>query len=389
MSQNFPTDAGVLITPGAYARYNVVSQNNGIATTGILMLVGEADAGPDFTEEEDIASNIYGPGQIGDVKAKYRSGRLVDAFNSGAVSANDPQIQGAPAGFILVKTNPSTKAAATLVNFADTAYATLQDRSWGKPGNQISYEVTEKIAETVPSTGAFAFALPLDTINISVRVNGLAVATLALTSGETPTAFAAALGGLTGIDTSGGAIVNCLTSTTGNISATVISGKKVQFDRTIAFDHLPAVGDTLYVAATAGIAVTSATNGGSYIVYAVPSSTQILAEKVLNITGTPGQNTTPLGSGAVAIVGTSDIVGYGAITATLIETLDPIDGYGKNLQINQLTTGTDILSSVCHVNGTSGAEVVDWISSTATPHLIVSASEYVATLTESRASDNI
>jgi len=114
MSQNFPTDAGVLITPGGYARYNVVAQNNGIATTGIVMLVGEADAGPDYSQEDDLASNIFGPGQIGDVKAKYKTGRLVDAFNMGTVPANDTNIQGAPSGFILVKTNPSTKASSML-----------------------------------------------------------------------------------------------------------------------------------------------------------------------------------------------------------------------------------------------------------------------------------
>jgi hypothetical protein len=389
MSQNFPTDAGVLITPGAYARYNVVQQNTGIATTGIIMLVGEADAGPDFTQEADLASTVFGPGQIGDVKAKYKTGRLVDAFNSGAVPANDPQIQGAPAGFILVKTNPSRKASAVLSNFGNTAYATLQDRSWGKAGNQISYEVTAKTAESGPTTGSFAFALAIATTDISVRVNGGATQTLTIAAAETPTTFASALGGLTGVDTSGGAAIAMLTGTTGTIAATVITGKKVQFDRSVAWDHLPAVGDTLYVASTAGIAVVSATNGGSYIVYAVPTDKQILAEKVLDITGTPGQNTTPLGATATAIVGTSDVVGYGAITATLIETLDPIDGYGKNLQINELETGTDLLSALCHVNGTSGAEVVDWISNDEAPHLIVSDAEYVATLTEARASDNV
>jgi hypothetical protein len=390
MSQNFPTDAGVLITPGGYARYNVVAQNTGIATTGIVMLVGEADAGPDFTQEQDLASNIFGPGQVGDVKAKYKSGRLVDAFNAGTVPANDTNIQGAPSGFILVKTNPSTKAAATLAHWDDSDYATLQDRSWGKLGNLISFEVEAKVGEVVPTTGAFTFLLAIASTNISVRVNGGAAQTLTIAALETPAAFASALGGLTGVDTTGGAAITLITSAAGSdtLALTVLTGNKVQIDRSIAFDNLPAAGDTLYIPAGSVIEGATNKNPGSYIVTGA-SSSQILATKLLDATGGPAALTPPENVSAIDIAATTDVQAWGAITANLVESVDPIDGYGKNLQIDELTSGTGIFSTLCYTLGIAGPTAVTWISKALSPKIIVSGAEYIATMTESRQVDNV
>src|SRR4051812_22045485 len=134
MPQKFATASGVLKIPGAYPEYNVVQPQTGVSTTGVCVIAGEADGGPDFTLESDIASNIYGPNQIGSIIAKYKSGRIVDAFNGVAVPANDPQITGAPQAIVVVKTNASAKASAGLDHWDASDYATIQDRNYGKPG---------------------------------------------------------------------------------------------------------------------------------------------------------------------------------------------------------------------------------------------------------------
>lgn len=388
MSQNFPTDAGVLITPGAYARYNVVSQNNGIATTGVVMLVGEADAGPDFTQESDLAATIFGPGQIGDVKAKYVSGRLVDAFNSGAVPANDVQIQGAPAGFILVKTNPSTKAVANLVKFDDSTYSQLQDRSFGKLGNLISFDVNAKTEEVVPTTGPFAFLLAIASTNIDVRVNGGAAQPLTIAALESPAAFVSGLTGLTGLSATGGDDLGVMTTTTGTLALTVIAGNKVQIDRSVAFEALPPAGSTLFIPDSTPLSSIATNNAGSYIVTG-SSASQILATKLLDTSGAPDALTPPTTQGAIAIVDAGDVTCYGAVTVSTTAMSSPIDGYGKNLQIDELTSGTGLLSTLCYTNGTSAPAKSTWVSTGAHSSLIVSGTEYVATLTESRQVDNI
>ena len=44
MAKSLVTDSGTLYRPGAYSDYKVKSSPSGLATTGVLMLVGEADA---------------------------------------------------------------------------------------------------------------------------------------------------------------------------------------------------------------------------------------------------------------------------------------------------------------------------------------------------------
>lgn len=389
MPQSFATSAGTLKIPGAYPIINVAQSNTGLSTTGILMLVGEADAGPDFTRESDIASNIFGPNQIADVQAKYKTGPLVDAFNGAAVSANDPQIPGAPQGLILVKTNPSTKASAGLLHFDSSAYATLEDRNFGKLGNLISYQVKAKTAEVVPTTGKFAYMLPIASTNIDVRVNGGVASAITIGALETPTAFAAALDAVPGVDVSGGANLGIVAGPlVGNISLTVVSGNRVQIDCTVNFvGTLPSIGDTLYIPSTSPLASVHVNNAGSYIVTGA-SASEILATKLLDVTGTPAQLTPPSNQGAIAIAAATDLQAYSAISAFLVAA-NPIDGYGKNLQIDELTTGTGVLSTLLYVMGNSGPVKVTWVSKTGAAQVLVSGTEYSATLTESRQLDNI
>ena len=102
MAQQYVTSAGTLIIPGARATYSVQTANSGLATSGVIMLVGEAESGPSFYEETDLATNAFGPNQLAQVVAKYKSGPLVDAFRAASVPANDPDILGSPSSFIFV-----------------------------------------------------------------------------------------------------------------------------------------------------------------------------------------------------------------------------------------------------------------------------------------------
>jgi hypothetical protein len=178
MAQEYVTDAGTLIIPGAYARWQVQADDFGLATTGILMLIGEANAGPDYSMESNLQANMFGPDEMASVVAKYKSGHLVDAFYAAINASNDPAIPGAPTGVILVKTNQSTKAEGPLaVDPFDpgSPYGTLYDRSYGSLGNLIAYEVEEESAEVFSHTFLWNDVVVPggEEIEVNVAVNGV------------------------------------------------------------------------------------------------------------------------------------------------------------------------------------------------------------------------
>lgn len=147
MSLKFVDTSGELVIPGAYPEWKVASATGGIATTGVITLVGEAEQGPAYHEEVPE----FGPESFGAVQAKFGSGPLVDAYSRAVAASNDSQIRGAPTKVVLIKSNKSTKAERAL-----GAYATLQAKTAGELGNYISVkvEVTAGVATvTVARTG--------------------------------------------------------------------------------------------------------------------------------------------------------------------------------------------------------------------------------------------
>src|ERR1700761_1653716 len=171
MAQQYISDAGAITIPGAYPEITVTAPASGLATTGVIALIGEADAGPDYTKELPLSLNAFGPDQLADVVAKYKSGPLVDAFRGGATPANDPDIQGAPNLFVLVKTNPSVAASGTVLNNAAGTYGTLLAKSQGQLGNLVYYNIAAAAAEVRPTTGAFTLLVPIAQFDMSVRIN--------------------------------------------------------------------------------------------------------------------------------------------------------------------------------------------------------------------------
>lgn len=390
MSQNFQTDAGLLIIPGAYPTFRVEASNSGITTTGVIFLAGEADQGPDVTLEDDINANAFGPGQAADVVAKYKSGPLVDGFRAAIAAASDPDITGAFNRIIIAKTNVSLRATSTLKNWDTTDYATIQDRTYGKLGNLISRVVTTKQAEVLPTTTSFAFLPPIASTNISLRINGGAANALTLSAQETPAAFKAALLGIAGIDVVGGADEQILGAvlTPGNLSLVIVSGNQVSVNFSVPYSALPEIGDTLWIPTTSVLASIETENAGSYIVTG-SSASSIQATKLLDASGAPDDLTPPTAQGSIAAVANTDVMGFQAMTITL-DAADPIPGMGKALEIAELESATGRLSFLTWELTNAGAPFAStWMSKTLVPNVLISATEYIAKLTASRQVDSI
>ena len=388
MALSYVTTSGTLVKPGAYPEIKVATDTSGLSVTGVLMLAGEADAGGDYSTEADLNANAYGPDQLGDVLAKYKSGPLVDAFAAATAAANDPQIQGSFSRAVLVKTNVSTRSSGTLKKFDGSTYATIQDRTYGKLGNLINKTVVTKQAEVSPATGYFAFLPPIASTNISIRVNGAAAAAVTATAQMTPASFKAAVDAISGVDVDGGADLNIMgggSPIAGNLALTVISGNTVRVDFSVNYGATPSVGDTMWIPAGSVLAGAGSANCGSYIITSAAANT-ITARKLIDHTGTPNQLTAPVNVSSTAATGSDDVYAYSAMNIRLVTT-DPVAGIGKSLEINELTSGTGLLSYLCYTLSGSSPTAVTWISKSSTPYVITSAAEYIANLQCGRSVD--
>lgn len=398
MANQFVTDGGTLTIPGAYASYRVEANNSGLATTGVLLLVGEAEAGPDFSQEADLGLNSFGPDQTAEVVAKYKGGPVVDAFRGAVAATTDPRIPGSFSRAIVVKTNPSSKASSTLWDFNDDPWAILQDRSYGRLGNLVAREVVTKQAEVVPTTGSFTFLPPISSTNIDVRVNGGAATAITIAAQATPATFKTQVDAVPGVDVTGGvdlAIMGGGSPLAGNLSLTVdpIGGNTVRIDFSTNFGARPAAGDTLWIPAASELASIEPTNAGSYIITGISGPTSvtansITARKLLNATGSPTVITAPVDQGSIAATGSNDVYAYSAMNIHLVA-LVPDNGRGKTLEINELVSGTHLLSYLCYTLGTAGPAVVTWINKAASLKVIRSGTEYIAQLNTSRQLDSI
>lgn len=323
MAQQFVTTSGTLVIPGSYSSYEVAQQNSGAAQTGVIMLLGESEAGPDHTLEDDIALNGYGPDQEAAVIAKYKSGPLVDAFRAVVAAANDAQVQGAPSRIYPVKTNASTRASVSMTRSGLTAYHTLADRSYGDLGNNLYFSISDEVAEVAASTGPFTLIPPTATTITSVRMNGGAVRsvtnTVAATDPNSPATMVGTItsGSITGLQTltdqtsgatvgatgalvSGGVNRGCLTGLDGGGATLLVSAGTgandivITLGTSVAWATTPVVGDTLCIAddaadygAVAPSVIRGATGviAGAYVVTAATATT-VSATKLRDATGT-------------------------------------------------------------------------------------------------------
>lgn len=396
MAQSVTLESGKIVIPGAYAEYKVEEATGSLAATGIIMLVGEAESGPDFTQEEDLSKNAFGPDQDQDVIAKYGSGPLVDGFRGAVVAANDTNIQGAPNRLILVKTNVGRKAvSSTFTNFDDSNYVDgngisvpFQAKRFGKDGNLISNIISQAASENLPSTGAFILAVPQAETTVRFRVNGGAEATATLTSGAMPSTMVSAIAAATGVHATGGAKVVLQAGAGLSLALTVVTGRNVRIDATGGtWDNVPVVGSMIVIPADSVISGASNENAGTYAVTAA-TTTQIFAIKLLDISGAGADITNPVSdTGGAAATIDSHLLNYGTVTVTL-DAADPVPGLGKSLEIAD-DSGAK-LSNIAFVASGTSYVTAPWISlSSTTPRVINASQEYKVDVAIGRQLDGV
>src|SRR5665213_432712 len=386
MAQSTQTPSGTIYTPGGYADYTVVSSPSSLATSGVLVVMGEADQGPDFTAESDLGLNAFGPDQESDIVAKYGSGRIVDAYRGAVAAANDPDIKGTFTSFIPVKTNISGKAAGTLEDWTDATYAIVQDRSYGARGNLISNSVIQKQAEAPPTTGFFSLLRPTQDANLAIRVNGGVAQTLTFSATESQSSMAGAVNGLAGVNANGGGAVGVIGSVTGNLSLTVVSGNRVTISYDTPWSGIALIpGDVAFIGSGSVLASVHAANAGSYIITGQGANT-LSAVKVRDVSGAHNALTAPVTQGSIAVTSTSDLLANQQVSFQISSNL-PHDGLGKALEIADLGSGAGGLVDICYKVDASGPAAF-FSTATPTPNIIVSATEYIADMQSARKADN-
>jgi hypothetical protein len=359
------------------------------------MLVGEADAGPDFSLEQDLElTSAFGPDQLSDVISKYKSGNLVDAFRAATVPANDTELTGSFSSAILVKTNVSVKASGNLPKGAGS-WSALADKSYGKLGNGITFQSLVSTAEVAPTTGLYTFIPPVGTVGWDVRLNGGAPIVPSLTvlipAGTTPAVFAA--GTITGFTVAGGANRNLLTSVGGRTVALTVPNlatapNTILLTVSTTWDNIPTAGDTLMIPLLSVYAGTLA-NVGAYVITAATSST-ITATKLSEVNKTAAVPGAALVA-QLAVVATapsatpvSDLAVYAPVSIT-VTAGSVIDGVGKSAEIVELTSGTDLLSRTAYQLGTTTPAT--WVSKAAAPTVLTSGTEQKVTINVNKAVD--
>lgn len=364
MAKSYVTSDGTTVKkPGSYVKYEVASNPGGLATTGVLMLVGEADAGPAFGQESDLEANCsFGPDQAAEVVAKYRSGPVVDAFRAAIAAANDPDITGSFSRAVIAKTNTSNRASATLAQSPGT-YGVLADVSYGIAGNRTSWQVTSAATETLPTTGSFTYIPPVGIVTYGIRLNGGATLGTTIGANATPTSFVSTIDGLTGVAATGGVDRVLMSAAGGRTVGMTVAGNTVVLTPSAAWSNAPTVGDTLIIPTTAPAVIKDPNNPtapaddnvGAYVITGYNSTTFAISATKLSDAGragavagtiTPPQPITP----GAAVAAASDIQAFSPVTISA-EAGSVIQGVGKSLEIAELA-GADLLSRTAYVLGT-------------------------------------
>lgn len=332
MANSYTTDDGItLYEPSAVVSTRVIAGQGGIATAGVVTLIGESDEGPHWSQEEDLDLNVFGPDQIADVTRKYGSGRLVDAFRAIVAAAADAAIVGSVSAIKLVKTNDSVEATALLSRPGFGSYAVLAARVEGAPGNLIKYKSEISQQEVAPTTGSVAYTPTSTTTVFKLRNNGKDQKTVTVTGFMSAPDLITAIQDITkGILASGGDREDPLSTLVGiNLGATAPTATQlvVTLASGSVFLTAPEVGDTVVIPAIGQygaislsvVAGLASANVGSYIVTAVSNTltSASITLKAINITGVA----TVASSGAIPI-SEDDIIVFKPLTISNLTGMD-------------------------------------------------------------------
>ncbi len=321
MARTYTSSDGVtLVIPDSSVSVNVTTNPSGLATTGIIALVGESDEGNHWSEEAKLSDNSFGPGDIARVQSKYGAGRLVDAFKGLIGASSSPRIQGSFNRAIIVKSNLGIKASKATADSHGTFTAKLA----GSKGNNIKETISTSTAEAAPTSGSFSYIPSSAAASLAARVNGGAKQTLSISANTTPASLASAITGLNNLNAVGGVDKSIIASLTGTlIQLDVVSGQDVniQLASPAVWASAPAIGDTLRIPSGSVIQGGSNENVGWYLVTAASNSTslaQISAKKI-----TAGA---PATVAAIAISATpaNDLVAYSSMK------IDNMSGTNRN-----------------------------------------------------------
>lgn len=137
--------------PGSYFDVKVKSTPVGVASSGNIVIIGEAKGGAAIagidSSGDSLKDNFFTPDQLDKVVAKYISGPIVDAFRALSSSSSDADITGSANRIYIAKTNQGVQASAVIAN----AYGSLVDKNFGVDGNKYFYQVTQALSEVAPS----------------------------------------------------------------------------------------------------------------------------------------------------------------------------------------------------------------------------------------------
>jgi hypothetical protein len=139
MAINVSFNGATIYKPGAYSKVSIdLSGGFPLSPTGLVAILGEADAGAPGASEVNIANIVFSPEQLPEIKAKYGRGPIVDACNLLFAPGSDGAIPGGAQAIYIYKTNASVRASLVLAG----SYGTVQAREWGVGGNRITLKIT-------------------------------------------------------------------------------------------------------------------------------------------------------------------------------------------------------------------------------------------------------
>ena len=157
MSQRIITPWLNTNVPGAFVNVSVISTASGLATSGVIVLMGEAAAGPDYSVT-NLKTNFFGPQQGNLVRSIYGSGPIVDAFNALAAPSKDPDISGTASSVYILKTNKGTEAHSPVgaYTFTVTAANATVGATYSNNGQTFVVESTIAAGTTLVASGTGA-----------------------------------------------------------------------------------------------------------------------------------------------------------------------------------------------------------------------------------------
>jgi hypothetical protein len=279
MAQQYVNDDGVVLTvPGTTVTIKVANNPAGIASAGVVTIIGEANEGPHWSEEAKLEENVYSPDEFDRIVTKYGSGRIVDAFNALSAPSSDAAVTGSVTAVRIIKTNASQKASAALDSFAN-----VKAKRAGTPGNLIKFFSANAQLESAPSTGSFTFIPEGSASSFEMQINGAAASLVSISSRMSPDALAAAISNIAGAVAQGGVSRGSLSGKVGltlTASSPAAGQLQVSLQSGQVFAVAPQVGDTVVIPSSGQYGASSNSvvrgaggeNAGSYRVLSVSNS---------------------------------------------------------------------------------------------------------------------